>query len=144
MNTPTLRTDARWERLRRSSQSWYQIAEEMKLDCRQNERELTAAQEEIKELNDKLDDAIAEATNAVNDIIRMKWQRYRLAEIYPLLTAAWFYNEWQAETLNEKKIQEIMEREKWWPWESEDKLLDALQSLNQSQPISKEKPDEYK
>jgi predicted phage-related endonuclease len=45
----------------------------------QLERELTAAREEIKELNDKLDDAVADATNAVNDIIRMKWQRDRLA-----------------------------------------------------------------
>ena len=52
----------------------------MKLDCRQLESELTAAREEIKELNDKLDDAVADATNAVNDIIRMKWQRDRLAE----------------------------------------------------------------
>ncbi len=36
-NTPT--TNARWERLCCSGQSWYQIAEEMKLDCRQLERE---------------------------------------------------------------------------------------------------------
>jgi hypothetical protein len=56
-------------------------------------------------------------------------QRNRLAEIYPLLAAAWFYGSWKAETFNERKMQEIMEREKWWPWESEDKLLEALQSL---------------
>ena len=48
---------------------------------RQLEAELTAAREEIKELNDKLDDAVADATNAVNDIIRMKWQRDRLADL---------------------------------------------------------------
>lgn len=46
----------------------------------QRDNELTAAREEIKELNDKLDDAVSDATNAVNDIIRMKWQRDRLAE----------------------------------------------------------------
>lgn len=61
-------------------------------------------------------------------------QRDRLAEIYPLLAAAWFYGSWKAETFNERKMQEIMEREKWWPWESEDKLLEALQSLNQTEP----------
>ena len=44
--TPTPRTDARWERLCCSGQSWYQIAEEMKLDCRQKERELTAVTEQ--------------------------------------------------------------------------------------------------
>ena len=47
-------------------------------------KELTAAREEIEELNDKLDDAVAESTNAVNDIIRMKWQRDRLAEALKL------------------------------------------------------------
>jgi hypothetical protein len=31
-------------------------------------------------LEDQLDDAVVEATNAVNDIIRMKWQRDRLVE----------------------------------------------------------------
>jgi len=61
-------------------------------------------------------------------------QRDRLAEIYPLFAAAWFYGSWKAETLNERKMQETMEREKWWPWESEDKLLEALQSLNQTEP----------
>ena len=49
--------------------------------ARQLERELTAAREEIKELNDKLDDAVADATNAVNDIIRMKWQRDSLVQV---------------------------------------------------------------
>jgi hypothetical protein len=43
-DTPT--TDARWETLCCSGQSWYQIAEEMKLDCRQRERELTAVTEQ--------------------------------------------------------------------------------------------------
>ena len=50
MNTPTPKTDARWDRLWRSGQSWYQIAEEMKLDCCQLERELTA----VTEQRDKL------------------------------------------------------------------------------------------
>jgi glycine/D-amino acid oxidase-like deaminating enzyme len=48
MNTPTPTTNARWERLCCSGQSWYQIAEEMKLDCRQLERKLTAAREELE------------------------------------------------------------------------------------------------
>ena len=52
----------------------------MKRDNAELRKQLTAAREEIKELNDKLDDAVADATNAVNDIIRMKWQRDRLIE----------------------------------------------------------------
>jgi len=51
-NTPT--TDARWETLCCSGQSWYQIAEEMKLDCRQRERELTA----VTEQRDRMAEAI--------------------------------------------------------------------------------------
>ena len=46
-DTPT--TDARWETLCCSGQSWYLIAEQMMLDCRQKERELTPAREEIAE-----------------------------------------------------------------------------------------------
>ena len=51
-DTPT--TDARWETLCCSGQSWYQIAEEMKLDCRQRERELTA----VTEQRDRLAEAL--------------------------------------------------------------------------------------
>jgi len=47
-DTPT--TNARWETLCCSGQSWYQIAEEMKLDCRQLERELA----EVTEQRDRL------------------------------------------------------------------------------------------
>jgi hypothetical protein len=43
-------TNARWETFCYSGQSWYQIAEEMKLDCRQLKRELAAARAEIKRL----------------------------------------------------------------------------------------------
>jgi hypothetical protein len=52
-DTPT--TDARWETLCCSGQSWYQIAEEMKLDCRQRERELTAVTEQRDRLAEALD-----------------------------------------------------------------------------------------
>ena len=49
-NTPTPRTNARWEKLCCSDQSWYQIAEEIKLDCRQLETELAAVTEQRDEL----------------------------------------------------------------------------------------------
>ena len=44
-------TNARWETFCCSGQSWYQIAEEMKLDCRQLERELTVARAKIERLD---------------------------------------------------------------------------------------------
>jgi chromosome segregation ATPase len=82
-NTPT--TNARWERLCCSGQSWYQIAEEMKLDCRQLERELTAAREELVEtrkdfmcLAELLDGH--DATECRMNLVRLKEQRDRLAE----------------------------------------------------------------
>ena len=53
-DTPT--TDAKWETLCCSGQSWYQIAEEMKLDCRQREREL----DEAREYADKLAEGLPE------------------------------------------------------------------------------------
>jgi hypothetical protein len=56
-NTPT--TDARWETLCCSGQSWYQIAEEMKLDCRQRERELAS----VTEQRDRLAEALREIAN---------------------------------------------------------------------------------
>jgi hypothetical protein len=81
-NTPT--TNARWERLCCSGQSWYQIAEEMKLDCRQLERELTAAREELVEtrkdfmcLAELLDGH--DATECRMNLVRLKEQRDRLA-----------------------------------------------------------------
>jgi SMC interacting uncharacterized protein involved in chromosome segregation len=52
----TPKTNARWETLCCSGQSWYQIADEMKLDCRQLERELTAVTEQrdgLHELHNK-------------------------------------------------------------------------------------------
>jgi len=39
-------TDAKWETLCCSGQSWYRVAVEMRLDCRQKERELTAMTEQ--------------------------------------------------------------------------------------------------
>ena len=60
MNTPTLRTDARWDRLWRSGQSWYQIAEEMKLDCRQLESELTT----VTQQRDRLAEAFRKIKKA--------------------------------------------------------------------------------
>ncbi len=65
-NTPT--TNARWERLCCSGQSWYQIAEEMKLDCRQLERELTVAREELKAVTEQRD-RLAEALREI-EVIR--------------------------------------------------------------------------
>ena len=56
-DTPT--TDARWETLCCSGQSWYQIAEEMKLDCRQRERELTAVTEQRNEISHNLASIVA-------------------------------------------------------------------------------------
>jgi chromosome segregation ATPase len=73
MKTPTPTTNARWEKLCCSGQSWYQIAEEMKLDCRQKERELTAARAEIEEY---AEDKSRLATMAME----FREQRDRLAE----------------------------------------------------------------
>ena len=93
------------------------------------ERELTAVTEQRDRLLEQRDVLRSGIGYASDQLIKVTEQRDRLAEIYPLLAAAWFYGSWKAETFNERKMQEIMEREKWWPWESEDKLLEALQSL---------------
>jgi len=111
MNTDTPRTDDKESRIQCDLSS-------MKLD------DWNAAYHEMKEHAQELEGELTTVTE----------QRDRLAEIYPLLAAAWFYGSWKAETFNERKMQETMEREKWWPWESEDKLLEALQSLNQTEP----------
>ena len=74
--TPT--TNARWEKLCCSGQSWYQIAEEMKLDCRQLERELTAAREEITILKSKYADHHAEAERLTSEIRSVTEQRDEL------------------------------------------------------------------
>ena len=89
-DTPTPRTDKAAYSMGRSGEQrdierWCDLLNE----SRKLERELTAALEEIKELNDKLDDAVADATNAVNDIIRMKWQRDRLAEALKSIRAGY-------------------------------------------------------
>ena len=70
-DTPT--TDARWETLCCSGQSWYQIAEEMKLDCRQRERELTA----VTEQRDYMTLRLGETQERMIDAER---QRDRLAD----------------------------------------------------------------
>ena len=94
MNTPT--TNAKWEILCCSGQSWYQIAEEMKLDCRQLESELTAVTEQrdsIDSMYHKVIKAVLEcdpipACKREDDqleppwevIARIREQRDRLAE----------------------------------------------------------------
>jgi hypothetical protein len=73
-DTPT--TDARWETLCCSGQSWYQIAEEMKLDCRQRERELTA----VTEQRDRLAEALIKCReDSVCEQVRMEKCRYTKA-----------------------------------------------------------------
>jgi hypothetical protein len=73
MNTETPTTNARWEKLCCSSQSWYQIAEEMKLDCRQRERELTV-------LTEQLDAVTLRLGNTQERMFDAERQRDRLAE----------------------------------------------------------------
>jgi SMC interacting uncharacterized protein involved in chromosome segregation len=75
--TPT--TNARWETLCCSGQSWYQIAEEMKLDCRQLERELTA----VTAQRDGLRSGIDYASDQLHKVTE---QRDRLAEVLRLIT----------------------------------------------------------
>jgi len=70
-NTPT--TNARWERLCCSGQSWYQIAEEMKLDCRQ----LVETRKDFMCLAELLDGH--DATECRMNLVRLKEQRDRLA-----------------------------------------------------------------
>ena len=48
------------------------------------------------------------------------------SDIYALLASAWFYGGWVAETHTERQMQEIMEREGWWPIPSESALHQAL------------------
>jgi chromosome segregation ATPase len=57
-------------------------------------RERDEAREQRDRLADQLDDAVAEATNAVNDIIGMKWQRDMLAEALQKVVTAWDFAEW--------------------------------------------------
>jgi len=47
-------------------------------------------------------------------------------ELMPLLASAWFYGGFVAETLNERRMQALMEHEGWWPIPSESALLLAL------------------
>lgn len=56
MKTKTTKTNAKWSKLCRNVQSWYQIAEEMKLYCCQKERKLTA----VTEQRDRLAEALRE------------------------------------------------------------------------------------
>jgi chromosome segregation ATPase len=75
MNTDTPTTNARWETLCCSGQSWYQIAEEMKLDCRQLERELTAARSEATHYE-------AVAQKATDNLIAVREELAGLNEEY--------------------------------------------------------------
>jgi heme A synthase len=69
---------------------------------------------------------IQDAQKLERELADMTKQRDALAEIYPLLASAWFYGKWIAETYNEREIQKIMERQGWWPFESESDLMTAL------------------
>jgi hypothetical protein len=91
----------------------------MEAHARQLERELAEAYEANKRMGKKL----AETLDEIEQVTK---QRDSLAEIYPLLASAWFYGEWIAETYNEREIQKIMERQGWWPFESESNLMTAL------------------
>lgn len=77
MNTPT--TNARWEILCCSGQSWYQIAEEMKLDCRQLESELTEVTEERDRL---LEEREQWSLSSAFKEIDMMGIRYAAAEMH--------------------------------------------------------------
>ena len=77
-DSPT--TNARWERLCCSGQSWYQIAEEMKLDCRQSERELTTAQNKIQTLSEIGIDQMDKESSLKSELKTVTEQRDRLAE----------------------------------------------------------------
>jgi hypothetical protein len=78
MNTDTPTTNARWETLCCSGQSWYQIAEEMKLDCRKLERELTAARAEATHYE-------AVAQKAMDDLIAVTEQQVNNNRVIELL-----------------------------------------------------------
>jgi hypothetical protein len=78
MNTDTPTTNARWEKLCCSGQSWYQIAEEMKLDCRQLERELTAAREELAEW--RILNGWGGTPEIINDFIKGQQTRIHYAQ----------------------------------------------------------------
>jgi len=67
-------TNARWETFCCSGQSWYQIAEEMKLDCRQLERELNA----VTEQRDRLAEALKELRN--NESMSLGGAAYEIVE----------------------------------------------------------------
>ena len=76
MNEDTPITDARWETHCWSFRSWYQIAEEMKLDCRQLERELTALTEQRDRLAEapiRQEEIAIGLTDRDNLDIRVDW-----------------------------------------------------------------------
>ena len=75
-DTPT--TNARWEKLCCSGQSWYQIAEEMKLDCRQKERELTR----VTEQRDGLRSGIDYASDQLTTVTEQREEARQLAQYY--------------------------------------------------------------
>ena len=81
MNTPTPTTNAKWERLCCSGQSWYQIAEEMKLDCRQLESELTAAREDLKAVTIERDEFHVKIEELAIKLQAVTEQRDKLAEL---------------------------------------------------------------
>ena len=72
-DTTTPRTNSKWETLCCSGQGWYQIAEQIKLDCRKFETELTTVTEQRDGLRGGID-------YASDQLIKVTEQRDRLAE----------------------------------------------------------------
>ena len=95
---------------------------------RQLERELAEAKAELAKAGAgdyKADYFLGELT-LTGQLAEVTKQRDALAEIYPLLASAWFYGDWVAETCCERDMQKIMERQGWWPFESESDLITAM------------------
>jgi predicted nucleic acid-binding Zn-ribbon protein len=64
----TPRTNSKWEELCCSGQSWYTIAEYMKEDCQDLERELTAARDELADKEAQYIEVMEGAYNKINKI----------------------------------------------------------------------------
>jgi len=83
----TPKTIAKWNKLCRTVQSWYQIAEEMKLYCCQKERKLTA----VTEQRDYMTIRLGETQERMIDAER---QRDRLADALQKVVTSWDRAEW--------------------------------------------------
>jgi len=69
-----------------SGQTWYQIAEEMKLDCRQKERELTAVTEQRDEAREQHQILYEQTGNTIYEARKQRDEARRLAEKYRYLS----------------------------------------------------------